>query len=140
MLTIVKICEYIVTGSLVELKHSASLFKTFPVGWVGGWETLKIRLNSGQLELELCLSFAMILPYAGYCHTCMYFLYFCPPNLSISSHIRQEITSHILPLIIEYDTGHLKKRTFSICLISQISGIKRRIFSWTNQSTPQGDL
>ena len=37
MLTIVNICEYIVTGSLVELRQSASLFKTIPVRWVGGW-------------------------------------------------------------------------------------------------------
>ena len=54
------------------------LGKTFSVGWVGcrgyvvgwsrrlcgGWEMLGIRLNSGQLELELCLSLAKIGPVA----------------------------------------------------------------------------
>ena len=34
---------------MVELKHSARLGKTFPVGWVAGWvggsEKLRIRLK-----------------------------------------------------------------------------------------------
>ena len=40
---------------------SKGLGKTFPIGWVGGWETLKIRVNSGPLQLKFCLSLATIL-------------------------------------------------------------------------------
>ena len=32
-------------GGLAELRHSARLGKTFPVGWLGGWENLRIRLK-----------------------------------------------------------------------------------------------
>ena len=31
--------------SIAELQHSARLGKTFPVGWLGGSEKLRIRLN-----------------------------------------------------------------------------------------------
>ena len=47
--------SYLAQVYLLRLNFNFHYFPGWVVGWVGGWGGIEIKVNSAQLELELCL-------------------------------------------------------------------------------------